>query len=260
MTSVLDDLDRAAGAARGRDRPFVTLAYAQSVDGSIARKRGEPFRLSGEETSRMTHAIRGWHDAILVGVGTVLSDDPELSVRLADGRDPQPIIVDSQLRTPPSSRLLARRDHPVWIATATNGEAQAGFPDSATGSVSTRQLRAVTLESKGARILNGPPLSNGWVDLNALLRTLKAEGIDRLMVEGGAHIITSFLAARLVDFGVVTVAPVFLGGLSAVQSRENATGKSTPLDDAVLPRFDAWATHQFGNDLVLTGTIRWKTH
>ena len=87
--------------------PFVTLSYAQSLDGSIAARRGEALGLSGPESLRLTHRLRSMHDAILVGIGTVLSDNPRLTVRLVNGQNPRPIVVDSRLRIPLNCRLFA---------------------------------------------------------------------------------------------------------------------------------------------------------
>ena len=80
--------------------PIVTLAYAQTLNGMIAKKRGEPLVLSCEESMVMTHQLRAEHDVILVGIGTVLADDPRLTVRLVEGEDPQPVVLDSHLRCP----------------------------------------------------------------------------------------------------------------------------------------------------------------
>src|SRR4029079_2712702 len=114
MDTLLQDLAQARARKRLRGRPFVTLAYAQSVEGRFAIARGLRSALSGPESLRFTHALRAGHDGILVGVGTVLADDPELRVRLVEGRDPQPVIVDSHLSTPAGARLLARTP---WIGT-----------------------------------------------------------------------------------------------------------------------------------------------
>jgi 3,4-dihydroxy 2-butanone 4-phosphate synthase/GTP cyclohydrolase II len=208
------------------------LAYAQSLDGSIALDPGRPFRLSGPEALRMTHALRASHDAILVGIGTVLADDPQLTVRLVDGRSPLPVVVDSHLRTPAEARLFGGNGgRPAWIAT-TSG---------------TDQSRRV-LEARGARVLRVAPWANGWVDLPLLMRQLAEHGVRRVMVEGGAKIITSFLRSRLVDYAVVSVSPRLLGGLPVT------TGAR---DGGALPRLDAWASHRLGEDLVLSGELRW---
>jgi hypothetical protein len=112
MDTLLQDLAQARARKRLRGRPFVTLSYAQSVDGSIAIARGLRSALSGPESLRFTHALRAGHDGILVGVGTVLADDPELRVRLVDGRDPQPVIVDSSRRRSRPSCSRSRDDGP----------------------------------------------------------------------------------------------------------------------------------------------------
>ena len=99
-------LERRAELARqNTGRPFVTLTYAQSLDGSIARVPGKRLQLSGPEAQAMTHRLRAVNDAILVGIGTVLADNPRLTVRLAEGSDPQPVILDSKLRFPLDANL-----------------------------------------------------------------------------------------------------------------------------------------------------------
>src|SRR5258708_3330412 len=122
MDALLHDLGQVRARKRPRERPFVTLAYAQSVDGSISIARGLRSALSGPESLRYTHALRAGHHGILVGVGTVLADDPELRVRLVEGRDPQPVIVDSHLSTPLHAKLLAQAGRRPWIGTTTGGE------------------------------------------------------------------------------------------------------------------------------------------
>ena len=176
-------------------RPWVTLSYAQSLDGALTHRRGAPMALSGPESLRLTHALRAAHEGILVGVDTVLADDPQLTVRLVEGPQPQPIVLDSRLRFPTRARLLA---HPrgVWIATT---------PQRDTG-------RDRALEVRGARLLVMDADEAGRVDLRALLAALHREGIASLMVEGGARVLTSFLQQGLADAVVVTVCPYYLGG------------------------------------------------
>lgn len=213
-------------------RPFVTLSYAQSVDGSITRQRGEPMAISGEESLMLTHQLRASHDAILVGIGTVLADDPRLTVRLVDGTDPQPIIVDSQLRLPLTARLL--NDHPrkPIIATTETADSQ----------------KEATLTAVGATVLRLPATTKGQVNLLALLQQLGQRGIKSLMVEGGAGIITSFLAGRLVDRLVITVAPLLVGGLNAVGN----------LNGHGLPQLKNPHSQWLGKDMVLSGDVSWK--
>jgi len=214
----------------GRNRPFITLAYAQSLDGSIAGKGHRPLRLSGAPALRLTHELRAAHDAILVGIGTVVTDDPRLDVRHVAGANPRPIVVDSGLRLPEASRLL-EKGRSAWVATTERAGAEA----------------AERLETLGAEVLRLPALDNGWVDLEALMTKLAARGTSHLLVEGGARILTSFLKARLADYVVLTVAPRFVGGLSAV-----ADGELTP-----CPRLSSWQSERVGDDLVLGGELSW---
>ena len=103
----MDPLDALAERLAGfhaSDRPFVSLSYAQSLDGSLAAKPGAPTRLSGTQANELTHRLRAAHDAILVGIGTILADDPQLTVRGVPGLQPRPVVLDSRLRTPPHSQ------------------------------------------------------------------------------------------------------------------------------------------------------------
>ena len=218
---------------RRHDRPFVTLSYAQSVDGSIAAKAGEPLALSGPESLALTHELRAAHEAILVGIGTVLADDPRLTVRLVNARDPQPVVLDSRLRFPLTARML-EHSRP-WIATAEDADPE-------------RQAR---LERAGARVLRLPATVRGRISLEHLLRELGELGIGSLMVEGGARVITSFLAERRVDHLVLTVAPTLVGGLSAVGAFQ--AGERPPLPRLRNPRYQ-----RLGDDLIVRAEPEWS--
>ena len=212
--------------------PFVTLSYAQSLDGCLTTRRGTSFPISAPASLTMTHALRTVHSAILVGVETVLADDPALTARLVPGASPQPVVVDSRLRTPPDARLLRGG---VWIATTLQG-----------AQTPRRQL----LERAGARIFTLPTDEDGRVELAALLSCLGAQGIRSLMVEGGARILTSFLENRLADYAVITIAPVFLGGYPLIQSAwgQDAFG-------SVRPRLRNVRQAQLMTDTVLWGEV-----
>lgn len=186
-------------------RPFVTIAFAQSIDGSLAAEPGKPLPLSGPESAAYTHHLRAAHDAILVGIGAVLADNPRLTVRLADGPHPQPIVVDSRLRFPDGAALLSHPTHPVWIATT------AAAPED----------RLQALCSAGAVALVLPADPHGRVSLPDLLDELGARGIQRLMVEGGAAVITAFLSQGLADRLSVTIAPRLVAGVRALQTALN---------------------------------------
>jgi len=228
-------MHKVAEHRRHTRRPFVTLSYAQSVDGSIAARPGQSLALSGALSMTMTHQLRAAHDAILVGIGTVLADNPHLTVRLVAGRHPQPIVADSRLRLPLNAHLLCQHPLSPWIAAGE--EADAG--------------RQKVLEAAGARVLRLPMNARGQVNLTALLDQLGALGIRSLMVEGGARIITSFLADRLVDHIVLTVAPRLVGGLRAVRRLAHA-------DPAQLPRLRNLRYQWLAEDLVLWCDPAWE--
>ena len=181
--------------------PFVTVSYAQSLDGCLANHDHHALALSGYASMTLTHRIRAVHDAILVGVQTVLNDDPMLTVRLVEGEHPQPIVLDSRLRFPMSARLLT---HPrgVWVATTTPPPAQ--FPP------------ALTVLSTHAN-------PDGKLDLLHLLQQLAQRGIQSVMVEGGATIIASFLQAGLVNRVIVTLTPRYFGGFGIAHTLRTAT-------------------------------------
>jgi 3,4-dihydroxy 2-butanone 4-phosphate synthase/GTP cyclohydrolase II len=185
-------------------RPIVTVTYAQSLNGSLAAAPGRPLALSGPQSLAFTHQLRAAHAAILVGVNTVLSDDPQLTVRLggatAAGPNPQPIVLDSRLRCPLQARLLCHPTHALWLATTDAAPAE----------------RQAALEAAGARVIRLPADAQGRVALPALLDWLGAQGLASLMVEGGAQTITAFLAQHLTDRLIVTLAPRLIGGLNAI--------------------------------------------
>jgi len=176
----------------------LTLTYAQSIDAKIA-KRGSPLALSSPESFLLTHKLRARHAGILVGIETVLVDDPQLNTRLLEGRErenpPIPIVLDTQLRISTNCKLVKNaregRGKTPWIVTS---------------SIDTNAIKA--LREAGAEVV---PVADTR-DLPSVLSTLSERGIDSLMVEGGAQIICSFLKSGLVDELIVTIAPTFVGG------------------------------------------------
>lgn len=212
-------------------RPLVTLTYAQSLDGSIAERRDRQLVLSGDESRAMTHRLRAAHGAIMVGIGTVLADDPRLSARLAEGPDPQPVILDSHLRFPPGARLLQNPTLKPWILAADSADS----------------ARRAALSAAGARVVSIPALPDGRLNLAEVVAFLGREGITSLMVEGGARVITAFLASGLADWLVITVAPVFIGGLAAVEPSEDR--------QRALPRLSNVCSTQLGQDVILWGDL-----
>ncbi len=183
-------------------RPAVMLSYAQTLDGRIATSTGSSQWISAPESLRFRHELRAKHDAIMVGVGTVCKDDPRLTVRLAEGRNPLRIVVDSVLRTPLTAAVLTKGAAPGTLLAVTHRAPAA------------KRDRARAL---GATVLCLPTNVEGRVDLVALLAALHQRGVGSMLVEGGAGMITALLRARLVDRLVVCVAPRILGaGIEAV--------------------------------------------
>lgn len=207
-------------------RPHVTLSYAQSWDGSITTAPGRTVVLSSDEGMQMTHQLRSLHDGILVGIGTVLADDPQLTVRAWTGTDPQPIVLDSQLRIPASSRLCQSEHQTCWVLTT-----------QATGSARS-----------GCELIVVPGDDSGQVNLHKAMEILYRRGIRNLMIEGGAAVITAFLRAGLADAAVLTVAPVFIGGYNAIGQMGNA-------DTPSCPRFATLYSRQLGNELIVWGRL-----
>jgi 3,4-dihydroxy 2-butanone 4-phosphate synthase/GTP cyclohydrolase II len=228
LSELMALLEEAEAHAARRNRPFVTLAYAQSLDGSIAGEGNRPLSLSSPGSLQLTHELRASHDAILVGIGTVLADNPRLNVRLANGEDPRPIVVDSRLRTPRDAHLL-QNGRGVWLATTE------AAPDAAEAELQTR----------GALVLRLRALENGWVNLESLLERLSRRGVRHVLVEGGARILTSFLESRLVDYLVLTISPQFVGGVRPLDSRELPS----------FPNLVSWRSERVGDDLVVAGGL-----
>jgi len=182
-------------------RPRVTLHYAQTLDGRIATRTGNSQWISGASSLRLAHELRAAHAAVMVGLGTVNADNPRLTVRLAPGGSPLRIVADSMLRIKADRHVLTDGAAPTLIATTTHA------PDA----------RVAALRREGVEVLALPPDSAGRVDLAALLSALAQRGITSILVEGGGCLITSLLAAGVVDRLVACIAPKLVGtGIDAV--------------------------------------------
>jgi 3,4-dihydroxy 2-butanone 4-phosphate synthase/GTP cyclohydrolase II len=176
------------------DRPFVVLRYTQTLDGRIAAGPAEQEPTQAEEQAQIWHALRAACDAVLVGVGTVLADDPSLTVRVIPGRSPVRVILDSCLRTPLTAAVL-NHDAPTYLMTNSHVDDRSKLQALAARHVAVRHMSA------------GP----GGLDITAVLRQLHAEGIRSVLVEGGPQVITSLLAADLADRVIVSISPQILG-------------------------------------------------
>jgi len=180
--------DHAGHFRRVRDhRPQVILKLALSSDDRIAAAGHKPVAITGEAARARVHLLRAQCDAVLVGIGTVLADDPLLTCRLPgmEARSPVRVVLDPRLRMSGTSRLVhSARETPLWVMASELAEAPA----------------AMKLGAAGAQVIRlAPPKTASGLDLPAVLRALADKGITRLLVEGGARVASSFVAAGLVD-------------------------------------------------------------
>jgi diaminohydroxyphosphoribosylaminopyrimidine deaminase/5-amino-6-(5-phosphoribosylamino)uracil reductase len=215
------------------DRPFTTLAYAQGWDGSITTDRGQTVALSCSVSDQLTHQLRSLHDGILVGIETVLSDDPQLTVREWTGENPQPIILDSRLRMPLDSRLHKHPDKKCWLLTLEQGDISGH------------------LKNLDHEIIQIPGEGNDFVPLLPALSLLREKGIESLMVEGGAKVITEFLRLGLADVIVMTMTPKLIGGYKAV-------GNIDIEDIALAPQILPINYENLGEDLIVWGDLNYS--
>lgn len=180
-------------------RPLVTAKVAATLDGRIATNTGESRWITGEEARAYGHGLRARHDAIAVGVGTVLADDPDLRCRLPGLETPASvrIVFDSTLRTPADSRLVrSAAQAPVWILCGEKADSGA----------------ASVLTGKGVDVIQVASDAAGRPDVGAALAEFGRRGLTRLLIEGGGRLVASFLAAGLVDRLAWFRAPRVLGG------------------------------------------------
>jgi diaminohydroxyphosphoribosylaminopyrimidine deaminase/5-amino-6-(5-phosphoribosylamino)uracil reductase len=228
--------NRAFLTAMRHGRPHVTLKVAMTLDGKIADGQGASRWITGDRARLEAHRLRSEADAILVGIGTVLADDPELTVRLERPwpREPYRVVLDSRARTPLGARMLrtATRDRTLVMV----GE-------------SAPQGAVDLLARSGAAVVSGPA-SNGRLDLGAVLAELHRREVRALLVEGGAAVHGAFLDAGLVDRVAVFLAPMLLGGRDAPSA---VGGRGLPLAQAA--RVGALSVRALGADLLIEGDV-----
>jgi diaminohydroxyphosphoribosylaminopyrimidine deaminase/5-amino-6-(5-phosphoribosylamino)uracil reductase len=216
--------------------PWVMLKSMVSLDGRVASDRGDSRGLGGEAQQRLCHGLRARHDAVLVGIGTVLSDDPELTVRLARGRSPVRVVLDSHLRIPAGSRLVASAGRvPLLVAT-----------------ISRDEESVEALKTRGVSVLRFTPDAHGRVPLPTLFRQLAADGLLSILVEGGPTVHSAILREGLADRVAIGISPRILGGSSApTWTRDLGLGR---LDEAI--ELDQLVTRRVGRDLWIEGSLR----
>ena len=217
--------------------PFVTLKAAVTLDGRTAARSGESKWITGPASRAEAHRMRAQSDAVLVGVGTVLADDPELTVRAVRGRDPLRVVFDSGLRTPLRAKLVSTANQVKTLILHAHG---------------APVQRAAKLRARGVELLALPKARRGaGLDPEAALRALAERGVVRLLVEGGAHIHAALLEAGLVDFAAIFVAPCFLGDMQAIPMVAGTTARSLP-DAFVLVQPEIV---RLGEDVLFRGAV-----
>ena len=195
-------------------RPYVVLKYAMTLDGKLAAYTGASQWITGEQARRHVHTQRSRYRAILVGVGTVLADDPQLTCRLEGGRDPLRVVCDTNLRTPLTANVVrtARQTH-TCLATCVSQES-----------------RLAPYREAGCQVLSLPQ-SNGQVSLPALLKALGSQGVDSVLAEGGSALHWSLVRDGLVNRVQAYLAPKILGGQGA---KSPVGGQGFPHPDQAL--------------------------
>jgi diaminohydroxyphosphoribosylaminopyrimidine deaminase / 5-amino-6-(5-phosphoribosylamino)uracil reductase len=183
-----------------KKRPFITLKWAMSLDGRCSTDNSDSIWITSPESRRYSHKLRGYHDAVVAGIGTILTDDPRFTVRIPGYRGKQPscIILDTNLRTPAGAKIF-NEDHKVYIACGKLKN-------------SADKKKAIELKSRGARILTVKKGKDGKIDISALLQELYKEGIQSIYVEGGRNVAGAFFKSGYTDKISAFTAPVIIGG------------------------------------------------
>ncbi len=208
--------------------PFITVKCALSIDGKIATRKNDSKWISGKEARKFSHGLRDEHDAILVGINTVIEDDPKLTARIKDGRDPARVVLDSRLKIPLGAKLLE------------NGKAII-----ATSEMHEKGKRK-KLEKAGAKVL---VCGKKRVNLKKLMKLLAKREITSILIEGGGETIGSAFDKKIVNKAYFVVAPLVIGGKDAVASvGGRGAGK---IEDAI--KLKEAKMKKMGNDFVFEG-------
>jgi diaminohydroxyphosphoribosylaminopyrimidine deaminase/5-amino-6-(5-phosphoribosylamino)uracil reductase len=214
-----------------KKRPWVLLKMAQTLDGRMGLASGDSRWITGEAARREVHRLRSRLDGVLVGIHTVLQDDPELTVRLVRGRNPFRFILDSHLRIPLPSRVLHQPEPEKTIVFTTQAASQE---------------KRKAIEGTGARVLETPADTEHHVDIRAALEKMAQLGIMSLLVEGGGTVHRSFLLSECVDSLTVAVAPKLIG-----DDGKASVGALGLKSLAAAPEFVWKRTRRLGNDFWL---------
>ncbi|HEX9294269.1 MAG TPA: bifunctional diaminohydroxyphosphoribosylaminopyrimidine deaminase/5-amino-6-(5-phosphoribosylamino)uracil reductase RibD [Polyangiaceae bacterium] len=216
--------------------PYLSLKLALSLDGRIATRTGASKWVTGPEARAKVHELRSRMDAVAIGIGTVVADDPRLTVREVSAPSPIRLVFDTKLRIPSGARLIATaRETPTWIIT----------------SLESSSAVEQTLSDLGVEVLRVPPSAEGRIDVTAALRAVAQRGIVSLMVEGGAELAGSVLASRLADELHAFIAPILLGP----RGRPGAVDWAGPDTPSEAPRIIDPHWERCGKDAYVFGPL-----
>lgn len=220
-----------------KGRPHVTLKAAASLDGKIATRTGASQWITGPAARSRVHRMRDRHDAVMVGIGTVLADDPQLTARFSGARNPIRVVVDSNLRIPGDCSLIERgAEAPLWIATTVNADPA---------------KKSLLAGHDFIEIITCPETPEGRVDLSALLKTLGDREVTRLLSEAGGRLTQALLDARLADRATLFLAPMLIGGRDAAGILDG--GGVVTLAEA--PRLKEASLSKLGPDFLIEGDV-----
>jgi diaminohydroxyphosphoribosylaminopyrimidine deaminase / 5-amino-6-(5-phosphoribosylamino)uracil reductase len=218
--------------------PYVVLKLALSLDGRMATRTGASKWVTGAEARAKVHELRSRVDAVAVGIGTVVADDPRLTVRDVPGHCPVRVVFDTKLRMPASGKLATTaREVPTWVITSQDASAAV----------------AQALIDLGVEVIRVPSSAEGRVDVTAALRVVAQRGVVSMMVEGGAELAGSLLAARLADELHVFVAPILLGP----RGRPGAVDWAGPDTPGEAPRIIDPHWERCGKDAYVFGPLQY---
>jgi diaminohydroxyphosphoribosylaminopyrimidine deaminase / 5-amino-6-(5-phosphoribosylamino)uracil reductase len=212
--------------------PFVTAKFAASLDGRVATAGGESQWITSEASRAVAHRLRHTHDAVLVGINTVLTDDPVLTTRFEGGRSPLRVVVDSDLRIPEGARVMEPGVGAALIATSARADPE----------------RMARLRASGVQV-EVIDQGEGGIDLRALITVLGSRDVISLLVEGGAGVLGSAFDAGIVDKVVAMLAPRIIGGAAA----PGAVGGAGAPSLAASPLLADVSVETAGPDLIVTG-------
>ena len=215
--------------------PFVACKYAMTLDGKIAAQTGDSKWITGEKARERVHLLRDTYDTILIGIGTVLADNPELTCRLPNGRNPVRVILDSRARMPCQSKLLHDEQARTIVATTELA------PKESVKRI--KSSRAEIIQTKSV---------NGRVDLHNLLIYLAQNELTSVLVEGGGQVHGAFFKENLVDKVYAFIAPKIIGGKEAL-APVGGIGVDKVADAVLLKNINI---EQIGEDFLLTGYVK----